>query len=479
MPTTMRDLVFILPGISGSVLQKNGRDIWAPSGQAIFQALRSLGGSIRDLTLGGDDPEAEDLGDGVRATRVLTDVHLIPGLHKIDGYTGLLRLLRDDFGAITGDIDSDQPANCFAFHYDWRRDNRANARKLKRVVDRKLKLWREHSGAHDARAILLTHSMGGLVARYYTEVLEGWRDCRALFTFGTPHRGSLNAVNFLCNGYKALFLDLTETLRSFTSVHQLLPIYRAVEVNGEYKRVAEIPNLPGVSHAKAQDALQFHREIEAAVERHRSDPDYRDSFKTIPIVGTRQPTFQSAAFVGGKVTVVHSLPRWIEAPLEDGDGTVPRLSAIPIELSNEYRDTFLAERHSSLQNQAALLDDIRERIRQMQVRALEPVRGPEEEPERATQPAISLDLDDAYAAGESIELRARLINASGSPTLEAQLESIDSAAVRASYPFWPEDDAWRLSVPYLPAGLYRVTVGTRATGSNAPSPVHDVFEVVE
>ncbi len=44
-----------------------------------------------------------------------------------------------------------------------------------------------------------------------------------------------------------------------------------------------------------------------------------------------------------------AIPAWIDPLLQDGDGTVPRLSAIPIELSNEYRDTFFAERHSSLQ----------------------------------------------------------------------------------------------------------------------------------
>jgi triacylglycerol esterase/lipase EstA (alpha/beta hydrolase family) len=63
--------------------------------------------------------------------------------------------------------------------------------------------------------------MGGLVARYYLEVLEGWRDCRALITFGTPYRGSANALNYLANGYKKLFLDLTEVMRSFSSIYQL------------------------------------------------------------------------------------------------------------------------------------------------------------------------------------------------------------------------------------------------------------------
>lgn len=477
MPTTMRDMVVLLPGISGSVLQRNGKDIWAPSGQAIWQALRSLGSSIRDLRLDGDDPEAEDLGDGMRATRVITDVHLIPGLHKIDGYTGLLQLLTG-FGVITGDIDSDQPASFIAFPYDWRRDCRANARKLQRVIARKLPQWRSHSGAGDAKVILLTHSMGGLVARYYTEVLEGWRDCRALVTFGTPHRGSVNAVNFLANGYKALFLEMTETLRSFTSVYQLLPIYKMIETNGSYMRVAEIPNLPGISQQRAQDALAFHREIEAAVEQHRNDPAYGKEFATIPVVGTRQPTFQSASFAGGKVTVDQCLPGWIDASLGDGDGTVPRLSAIPIELSNEYRDTFIAERHSSLQNHAALLDDIRERIRQMQVRSLEAVRGPEEQPQRATEPAICLDLDDAYMVGESIELRAQLLNTEAhAGTVEARIESIDTPAVSANYTFWQEDDAWRLTIPYLPPGLYRASVGMQQPGSATPAPVHDIFEV--
>jgi triacylglycerol esterase/lipase EstA (alpha/beta hydrolase family) len=52
--------------------------------------------------------------------------------------------------------------------------------------------------------------MGGLISRYYLEVLEGWRDCRALVTFGTPYRGAVDAVNYLANGYKQLFVELTE-----------------------------------------------------------------------------------------------------------------------------------------------------------------------------------------------------------------------------------------------------------------------------
>jgi len=41
------------------------------------------------------------------------------------------------------------------------------------------------------------------------------------------------------------------------------------------------------------------------------------------------------------------LPAGIDALLGDGDGTVPYLSAIPIELSHEYREGFIAERHEA------------------------------------------------------------------------------------------------------------------------------------
>ena len=73
--------------------------------------------------------------------------------------------------------------------------------------------------------------MGGLVSRYYLEVLEGWRDAKALFTFGTPYRGSPMALNFLANGYKNQFLDLTEVLRSLPSADQLLPIYEMLDID--------------------------------------------------------------------------------------------------------------------------------------------------------------------------------------------------------------------------------------------------------
>jgi hypothetical protein len=71
------------------VLQKDCKDVWAISGQAISGAAFSLGGSLDQLILKDDDPQTDDLGDGIEPTRVMRDVTFIPKLAKIDGNTGL------------------------------------------------------------------------------------------------------------------------------------------------------------------------------------------------------------------------------------------------------------------------------------------------------------------------------------------------------------------------------------------------------
>lgn len=237
----LKDLIVIIPGILGSVLEKDGQEIWAVSGQGMRNLI--LGSS--NLKLGQDDPIKEDLGDGIKATRLIEDVQIVPGFFKIDGYTQTTKLITDNFSNVTkGNIykdPEDKAANLYHFPYDWRRDNRASARILQKLINQRLKCWREHSGNPNAKVIILAHSMGGLVSRYYLEVLGGWQDCKALFTFGTPYRGSVNAINFLANGYKKLFIDLTEVMRSLTSIYQLLPIYQVLKIDNEFHRIAETP----------------------------------------------------------------------------------------------------------------------------------------------------------------------------------------------------------------------------------------------
>jgi hypothetical protein len=46
-----KDLVIVLPGISGSVLAKDGKEVWGASTAAIWKVVTSGGDSIRSLAI--------------------------------------------------------------------------------------------------------------------------------------------------------------------------------------------------------------------------------------------------------------------------------------------------------------------------------------------------------------------------------------------------------------------------------------------
>jgi hypothetical protein len=280
----------------------------------------------------------------------------------------------------------------------------------------------------------------------------------------------LDAVNFLANGYKKLFLDLTDVMRSLTSIYQLLPIYQAINLNGEFHRVAEAEGLPNIDQQRAQDALAFHREIEAAVKSHLNDEQYRTDFTLLPISGVSQPTKQSATLVNGTLTVTENLPgALLKRPdLGDGDGTVPKVSSIPIELSSDMKNVFIAEQHGSVQNQPQVLENILNILRLSQF-DISDIRAPEK--------AISLSVDDLYVPDEQVSFRAKLIGVEGD-SLKAKIESVSGDRPALNLDFTQHETEWTLAVDDLPTGLYRITVSADGLGDGAPSPVHNLFEVV-
>jgi len=347
----MRDLIVLLPGITGSRLTKDGKVVWGFSGRLLARSLLTRGRRIRKALFLHQDPvDEDDLGDGIVADRILPDLHLLPGLWKIDGYSEVSDMIERRFAVERG-------KNFFHFPYDWRRDNRVSARKLQKQSHSWLNAWREHSGDKDARLILIGHSMGGLVARYFLEVMEGWKSTRALITFGTPYRGSLNAVNALSNGMKKGpfgLINLTRLARSLTSLYQLLPTYPCYDPGtGTMHRVHEETGLPNIAPDLAKNAAGFHREIRDAVEENRKSVRYRDEgYKIFPVVGIAQRTYQSARWNGSKVEM-HDVD--FEGHNKRGDGTVPRVSATPLELSQSSREIFSGTKHASLQNGDAAL----------------------------------------------------------------------------------------------------------------------------
>jgi Lecithin:cholesterol acyltransferase len=488
----LQDLVVILPGILGSVLQKDGKDLWAVTGGSIWNVITSLGKNLNALKIQQDDPDAEDLGDGIKAVRLVDDVSIIPGLIKVDGYTRTTRMITENFtNVIQGDIyhdPDDRAANFYHFPYDWRRDNRVAAKILQRLLDKRLKCWREYSGNPNAKVILLAHSMGGLVSRHYLEVLGGWPNCKALFTFGTPYRGSLLAVDFLANGYKKAFIDLTEVMRSMTSVYQLLPRYKALKVGDQFYRIAESPvDLPNIKRAMTIDALKFHNVIDAAADANKDNPIYYRSFVTCPIVGVMQPTKQSAELVGGKITTSETLPAWLgnRPNLGDGDGTVPQVSGIPAQMGDidvlSLVD-YIAESHGAIQNQSDTLLNLLKKIQSAQTTFLEDVRGGIE----AVAPrgarglkGIGLSLDDLYLLNEPITMRAKVAAGKAFNSLTAEITCVSHDRPAIVRDFTAENGTWVMATDHLAAGIYRVKVQTDNNSEDAPNPVHNSFVVTD
>jgi pimeloyl-ACP methyl ester carboxylesterase len=478
----MDDLLVVIPGITGSVLQKGGNTIWGPVPQSIVGYIESLFGpagpwSFDDLSVVDDDPEVDDLGDGIQATG-LVPYTLIPGLDCFDGYTGLTRQLRNTFDLRIGDVASEggPPANYVEFPYDWRRDNRASARRLKRLVDRELPKWRAFRDYPDAKVILIGHSMGGLIARYYVECLEGFKDTRALITFGTPHRGSVQTIEYLVNGYRRLGLRLgtfTELMRSFRSVYQLLPIYECVLVNGQngkpvWRRAAET-TLPEVNAAWAQDALQFHRQIEKCHDENKDLDEY--DVKLLPVIGWGHDTLQSARYLGHGVEVGADLPPAVDKVLTDGDGTVPRVSAIPIELHKHTEQWWpWNQKHATIQNNETLLGNVAQTLSVLQGQLGKPARGPGAAPE---QNKINLKLEEVYLSGEPVSIRVTATTTPEPSAVLAQVAALANGSQPKVIRLKSDGNVWCCEELFAP-GAYRVAV--RFEGVNV-DPVTDVFEV--
>lgn len=459
----MKDIVVLLPGITGSVLQKDGKDVWALNGGAALQAILSLGHSITDLELGDDSPDADDLGDGVVATRLMPDTHLIPGLWKIDGYGKVERRLLDTFDLTPG-------KNYFPFPYDWRRDNRAHARRLARDAPRWLSEWRAQSGNDDAQLVLIGHSMGGIVARSFLEEHAGWRMTRRLVTFGTPYRGSLNALSFLVNGMSKKLgpiklIDLTKLLRSCTSVYQLLPVFSCFDAGGgELVHLVDADPVGEVDWTRVREAEQFHRNIEARVDEHLKDQEYLDQrYHIHPVVGIKQHTSLSARRDDDKVEMLSTY----DGEDLEGDGTVPRPSATPIELSDQGVEVYAAGRHASLQNADAILVHLEGLLRDM------PIAGFRDRPVR-----LAVDVDDFYDPDESvaIEIVADAADVAVAVTVTdlTSGDAVRAVEVRAG------TEPTAVELPPIPSGTYRLSVSGPAGSSgagDAVEPVEDVFVV--
>ena len=384
MPHEMKDMIVLLPGILGSELKKDGKVVWGFKASVMLKNLLSGGKRFeKDLLL--HDPDQDD---GIVATRLLPDLHLIPGLWKVDGYSRIIKSLEKLFDLTEG-------RNFHTFPYDWRRDNRRTAKLLETFIGDRLKAWRESSGNADAKVILIAHSMGGLVSRYYLEVLGGFRDTRALFTFGTPYRGSVLALKTLGNGVKVYppvvkpitVKPASRVARSLPSLYQLRPTYRCWIEDEKRIGLKDANKLPThVDAARMADALAFHDETQDAAGQNGAN------YKTFTATGFVEKT-SLTGWLSGDGGVLSS--RKLDGREWGGDGTVPRFSSNPTSLIPGIQAMFGRNEHGSIQNAKETIAHLEGALTEFDIDGT-----------RFSGGELNLDIQDLYLKGDPVIVRA-------------------------------------------------------------------------
>ncbi|MFE6976560.1 esterase/lipase family protein [Streptomyces sp. NPDC057682] len=442
------DLVVVVPGILGSTLaDADGHEVWAASGKALLRGIRTLGNSVKGLTLpaglGDEHP-----GDGVRPTGLMSDVHALPGVwNPVDGYSGLLDWLERNFTLrrrLPGEA-ADVPANLVGFAYDWRLSCRYNAERLAERVDEELGRWRaSRADRRDAKAVLLCHSMGGLVTRSYVEQCGGAEVTRRVVTLGTPYRGSLDALMYLVNGMRygigPVGLDLTPFARSLPSLHQLTPDYACLATAGgaPLRYAREVTGLPGVDEALLSAAARFHAEL------RESDAGARYGVEYVPVGGARQPTPTTAETDGDGLRALLT----IDGADEGGDGRVPDLSSRAVGAGRHAYTTW--EKHGSLQNNNA--------VRQGLDAWLSPEPPVHRGPGDGEVP-LCVDAPELLVEGDAYEIRATVPPGTAGHDRIAVFAGMEGGPMRTMTN--RGGGLYTCRIKGLPPGGHRVRIGAR------------------
>ncbi|WP_043684276.1 esterase/lipase family protein [Streptomyces xylophagus] len=474
-----KHLVYVLPGIGGSVLERPAagkraaKTVW----DAGFGDIAGL--LARPGRLAVDEP--------LRPVGLIRSKRLLPGWTVVPGYERQWAGLQALPGVVMdmGHPDRRNPdANVVLFPYDFRLGVAHAAKQLAADVHDRL---RDLSPSERAgRVVILAHSLGGLVARYWLGPLEGWPLCRALVTLGTPHRGAPKALQLLANGVRVTGMRLdgaSELLRGWPSVAELMPRYRMIwdTVAGTARYPHELP-VPGLS-ALAKAGFAMHQDIEQSwkeIPRTGAEP------QIVPRLGWSHATAGSAQWDGSTLTVEKQLPAWLDLggwEKDHGDGTVPAISAVPVEMSgyDTTRDWRTRDRHGPIAS-AKWIPTLAEAYESK--KTLLAARGDEREA------ALGLDLDELHGQGQPVPLRVRLLGdhlpeelsaAAGSLAVWATVRPVEGprtplAEVRLD---WDEQSGSYLTeLPGQSPGLYDVDVVVQAVPGIGDLNASDAVAVI-
>lgn len=414
----VKDLVVLVPGMMGSRLARGPEILWGDESPTFLEWAKRHAGSLREMTIGGDDPGKDSLGDGIRATGLIEESpHVVGRFLRPGGYGPLLSVLERRLGL--------RPPNLRTFPYDWRRDLRVASRSLGQCVTDWLAEWQKQSGNPQARVVLIAHGAGGLVARHYIEAEKGWRQVSRVVTLGAPYGGTVCSLDLLYFGadferYGISIPDVTPIVRTFTSVYQLLPQFPSIETSdGELLRPFEI-RIPSFEQEKMERSRQLYRNLLDQHSQNRARADY-GAPETLAIIGIGQPTAERVRLLSSGM--LSRDPDPYEIPT-DGDGVVTRLSAEAADLAFPARFLYVPQRHGALLEDGAvhtLLCDLLLTPRGNEAPVTIPL--PRSTRFRREDGREQVDTDGLavipdrpfYRAGETVEIRLLARSATGRP----------------------------------------------------------------
>ena len=431
-------LVVVIPGIGGSQL--------ADASGTIVDAARlsSLVGVVRD-------PSVLDASNELRPVGLIGPSSLIWG-QLVTGYDGLLNGISKGLGLSPGHVVTageelvDPDATVVAFPYDFRRSVEHIANDLNRVV---------RARAQGRPVVLVAHSMGGLIASWWWAFLSEGIDVDQVITLGTPYRGAAKALDVLVNGMHIGPFDLpqavTDTVRTWDSVFDLLPHYQVVDGNDKYRYPYELPS--GMTSAvagfsgKALNAYQKNRCLHDALVNKVAESG-RNPFTVYYSQGHTTLGCASIDAHSNQLVVAKGNPRAIHASWDGGDGTVPMFSTIPDIVERDVsRWRRLAGKHQDLVEEKSVFEHLSEYSR---TRLPAAARGGGYE----ASAYLQLDLDDVVLSGVETEFRLCVVDKAGNA-----LDPKNVGGNVGGHRFVAErsDDGWWLAqLPRLEEGVHSV-----------------------
>ncbi len=419
------DAVILVPGIMGSELVDLKADtiLWGLSAKGYASLWTS--GSLWEKLKVTDDERSGKVGR-IKATRLLTAPAFAPLLRGIEPYSRIMAGIR----AIALHRDA-----VLEYPYDWRLPIAYNAEQLATVAEKHLGNWRAHPcGSRDAKLVLVAHSMGGLIARYFTGVLGGHSDVRQTITIGTPFQGAVKTVFLLDRGQGGPLplprQRLITLARTLPGVYDLLPSYRCVDENGTTRRLAptDIGDLGGdIDLARSAGALH---EVLAGVEVS----DLRT------MVGVEQSTMQSLRLRYGLAEPQYYIHEDDGKIDWRGDGTV----YVQVATGGVEPVSSLPQSHGALARTPEAIVAVRSVLTR---RRLGPPMG---------AAGISLEVPESVAVGETFEISVT----SQGDARKARCRVVDADTdIPIARPFLVRRSAAMVaSTRLLRTGLYRIEV---------------------